>query len=169
MTFYSQNPVLFYGISHVTATLSSKHPEVGTRITHDGEEYVWAYHDCNSDIAPSYMVQLQSGATGMSVTITNTTNTGLPVGIVKHATLTTNTYGWLLTRGHATVEMTANSGTVAVNGYLTVGANGTAAPSLVQTALTTTDGATIETMQPIGQAMAAIVSSASGSAYVSLY
>ena len=89
--------------------------------------------------------------------------------MVVHATLTTGTYGWIMTRGFCTVEMTANSGTVAARGALTVGVNGTAAPVIVQTALTTTDGATIEPLFPVGYAVEAIVSSASGSAYISCF
>lgn len=169
MAFYSNTPVHFRGVSFTTDTLSGNMPAVGDRMAFAGDEYIFVYHDCNSDIAPTYFVQLQSGATGYSVTITNATNTGLPVGLVKHATLTTGAYGWVMTKGFGTVEMTANSGTVAVNGPLTVGVDGTAAPAIIQTETTSTEGAHLELMTPIGQAMAAIVSSASGAAYVSLY
>lgn len=167
MSYYANGPVLFQGISFVTATPAHYRP--GDRVHFAGEEYVYVYNDANSDFAPTYLLQAQSGATGYSLTITNATNTGLPLALVKHATLPTANYGWGLVKGFGTIEMTANSGTVAVNGLLTPGVDGTCAPGLVQTQTTSTDGATIRMMQPVGQALAEIVTGASGAAYVSLY
>jgi len=154
--YTSADPVVFYGKSHVTASLGSKHPDVGTLKTfEDGNTYVWAYNDADTDINPGYLAQLNSAATGMSVTVTNATNTGRPIGAVKHATLTTNTYGWLLKRGFGTIEMNATSGTIATRANIFVGANGVGA-------------VTGSGEGPVGYALTAIVSSASGEAYFSI-
>lgn len=154
------SPIVFYGKSHVTASLSSRHPEVGTFKTIDGEDYVWSYNDCNSQIDPGYCCIPQSGMSLASVTLSSVTNSGRPFGIVKHATLTTGTYGWLLRRGVCNVEMNGTSGTVATNGDIGLGANGVCTPVTQATGI----------LSPaFGQALAAIVSGASGSAYISIY
>ena len=153
MAYTSSDPVVFFGKSHVTATLSSRHPEVGTVKTfEDGNTYVWVYNEGNTDINPGYAAQLNSAATGLSVTVTATTNTGKPVGVVKHATLTTATYGWLLKQGFGTVEMNATSGTIATRANIFVGVNGVGA-------------VTNAGENAYGYALTAIVSAASGEAY----
>jgi len=160
MAFYSADPVLFYGPSHVTATLGSKHPEVGTRAHVAGRDYVWAYNDCNSDINPGFGCVLQSAATGMSVSVSAVTSADIVVGVCYHSTLTTGTYGWLLTRGIGKAEMNATSGTVAAKDLLEIGANG----DWQKVSNTTANFA-----PAAGCALEAIVSSASGAAYFSVY
>ena len=156
MSFQSADPVLFYGKSHVTASLGSNHPEVGTLVTfEDGNTYRWVYNEGNTDIAPGLLAQLNSAATGYSVTVTNATNTGRPVGVVKHATLTTDTYGWLLTKGFGKIEMNATSGTIGARANIFVGVDG-------QGAVTGAGEG------PVGVAMTAIVSAASNDAYFSI-
>lgn len=160
MSYNSVGPVAFYGKSHVTASLGSNHPDVGERKYFSGNEYVWAYNDCNSDINPGYGCVLQSGATGMSVSVSAVTSADLVVGVCHHATLTTGTYGWLLTKGIGVAEMGATSGSVASRGLLEIGSNGVWVP------VSNTTG---NLAASVGQALEAIVSSASGSAYFSVY
>lgn len=160
MAFYGVDPVGFYGVSHVTASLSSNHPDVGTRMADNGREYVWAYNDCNSQIDPGFGCVLQSGATGMSVTLSAVTSADIVVGVCYHSTLTTGTYGWLLTRGIGVAEMNATSGTVAAKDLLEIGANG----DWQKVSNTTGNLAPAN-----GCALEAIVSSASGAAYFSCY
>lgn len=156
----STAPIVMYGKSHVTASLSSRHPAVGTFKSFDGEDYVWVYNACNSQINPGYVCIPQSGMSVASITLTSTTNSGKAFGIVKHATLTTATYGWLLRRGVVNVEMNGTSGTIASGGDIGIGADGVCTPVTQATGI----------LSPaFGQALEAIVSGASGSAYVSIY
>jgi hypothetical protein len=160
MSFYGVDPVRFYGPSHVTATLTGKHPEVGSRANIAGRDYVWAYNDGGSDINPGYGAVLQSGATGMSVTVSAVTSADIVVGVCYHSTLTTATYGWLLTRGIGKIEANATSGTFAAKDLIEIGANGDWNP------VSNTTG----NLAPAnGCALEAIVSSASGAAYISVF
>lgn len=160
MSFYGVGPVRFGSISMVTATRGANDPDVGTRIYDNGREYVFAYNDGNSQISVGKGAVLQSGATGMSVTVSSVTSADMPVGVCYHATLTTGTYGWLLTRGIGKIQAGATSGTfaaqqladIADNGFWTPVSNttGNKAPARVQ-------------------ALEAIVSSAVGAAYISVF
>ena len=96
----------------------------------------------------------------MSVSVSAVTSADIVVGVCRNATLTTGTYGWLVTKGITSIQMGATSGSVASRGLVEIGANGVFVP----TSLTTGNLA-----PAVGQALAAIVSSASGSAYVSCY
>jgi len=160
MSFYSADPVRFYGPSHVTATLGSKHPEVGTRAHIDGRDYVWVYNDGGEDIDPGLGAVLQSGATGMSVTVSAVTSADVVVGVCYHATLTTGTYGWLLTKGIGKIEAGATSATIASRGLAHIADNGYWVP------VSNTTG----NIAPANvQALEEIVSNASGSAYISVF
>ena len=161
MTFFSNSPVTFRGPSYVTATRNtSKDPDVGYVAIADNVEYIFAYNGGNSEIYPGYSVVPQSGMTAMTVTLSSVTNSGKTIGTVKHATIPTASYGWLVRRGVTPVEMNPTSGSVASNGDIGIGVNGVATPVTISTGIFS---------KPFGQALAAIVSSASGSAYVSHY
>lgn len=156
MSFNGLSPIAFESVSAVTATPSV---EVGTNRVEGGNHYVYVYNDCNSTIAIGNGMVLQSGATGYSCSISSVTATDLCVGVVKHANITTGTYGWALTKGFGTVQMLASSGSVAVGVGIELGANGLFAP----VSNTTGNGSVV------GKALAAIVSGASGSAYISVF
>lgn len=158
--YNSVGPVVFLGESGVTTTRSSKDPEVGQRKTFDNNEYLFVYNDCNSQINPGYAVIPQSGMSTASVTLTSVTNSGKVMGIVKNSTLPTASYGWVITRGTVAVEMNGTSGTVAVNGDIGIGALGVCTPVTIATGIFS---------PAFGQALAAIVSGASGQAYVGIY
>jgi len=162
MGFNSAGPVAFSGgPSNVTSALNlGRDPEVGQRAWFDGREYVFVYNDGGEQIDPGFGAVLQSGVSGYSVTVSAVTSADLVVGVCRNATLTTGTYGWLVSRGITPVEMNASSGTVAAGDLLEVGANGD-----FQKVSNTTGN-----LAPaIGKALEAIVSSASGSAYICCY
>ncbi len=122
MTVYSNGPARFGSVSMVTATLGTNDPEVGTVTREGDEEYIFVYNAGNSQISTGYCATV-SAVTGYSVTVSTTTQIDHVVGVVKHATLTTGTYGWLLTKGFGSAKMAANSG-AAAGQLLTVGGDG---------------------------------------------
>lgn len=158
MTHYANRPVSFAGVSMVTASLGANDPEPGYRLTQGDEDYVFVYNAGNSEIPPSYGAVL-SAVTGYSVTISSTTSVDFLVGVCKHSTLTTGTYGWLVTRGFAPVEMEADNSAaagqilaLATDGEFALKSNSTGYPT-----------------PAVGKTMEAIASGASGSAYISVY
>jgi len=159
MAFYSDSPVRMFGVSHVTAALGANHPAVGTRMNAAGREYVWVYNAGGEDIDPGLGAVLVAGATDMSCTVSAVTSADIVVGVCRNATLTTGTYGWLVTKGITNIEMDGTSATVAAGGMVEIADNGT----FVNVSNTTGNGPVL------GKALAEIVSNASGSAYISVF
>ena len=94
-------------VSAVTATNSV---DLGSRRVWKGEEYVYCFNAGGSQASPSYGLKVITGASGYSVAVTSLADVANPfVGVVKHATLTTDTYGWVMTRGFVNVEASADS------------------------------------------------------------
>jgi hypothetical protein len=158
MTHYANRPVLFAGKSMVTASLGVNDPEPGYRMTDGDEDYVFVYNAGESDIAPSYGA-VMSAVSGYSVTVSSTTSVDFLVGVCKHATLTTGTYGWLVTRGFTQVEMEADNSctagqilALAEDGEFALKSNSTGYPT-----------------PAVGKAMEAIASAGSGTAFISVY
>lgn len=160
MGYYSSDPIRYLGVSNVVSSLESKYPELGTRFVEDGREYVFVYNGGESDINPGYGAVIQTAATNMSVTVSAVTSADIVVGVCRNATLTTGTYGFLVTRGVTPVEMGATSGSVAARGLIEIGANGVFVP------VSNTSG---HKAPPIGIALSDTVSSASGEAYICCY
>lgn len=117
---YGLAPIRFESVSSVTVTNSV---EVGTIVEEGDERYIYVYNAGNSQIAPGYGATL-SGVTGYSVTVSSVTGADMFVGVCKHNTLTTGTYGWLLVRGFGPMQMGA-SDSCTTGGLLTVGVDGT--------------------------------------------
>lgn len=117
---YGVAPILFEGVSQVTATNSV---EVGTVREEGDEKYIYVYNTGNSQISVGQGATV-SGVTGYSVTVSSVTAADFFVGVCKHATLTTGTYGWLLVRGFGPVKMGA-SDSCTTGAILTVGVDGT--------------------------------------------
>jgi hypothetical protein len=150
--FQGNAPVVFRGVSFVTATRVSKDPQVGTIKIIDNDEYVFVYNDCNSQIVPTNVCIPQSGMSIASVTLSSTSGAGKAFGICKHATIPTASYGYLLKRGTATINGGADA-SFAAGGSVGIGDAGLAGLG-----------------PPIfGQALSAIASGASGGAFVSMY
>ena len=162
MSYNSGLPIQFRGISFTTASLVSKDPEIGSRVyDSDGNEYVWMYNDCNSQINPGFGVVPQSGvSTAYSMTLSSATSADLAIGVVRHATIATGNYGFVLVKGIGVVEMEAAlSSAVATNGLLELADNGEWAPR----SNTTANG------PAQAKALEAIATAASGSAFVNLF
>jgi hypothetical protein len=81
------------------------------------------------------------------------------VGVCKHNTLTTGTYGWLMTRGFAQIELGANN-SVAAGGLVQLGADGTFGDHLISTG---------NVGNAVGKAMGAAASAASATAFINVY
>jgi hypothetical protein len=160
MAFEGLSPIGFAGVSQVTATLGPNDPAVGTRTTVGGNEYRFVYNDSTASMPVGYGCVLTSGASGYSVSVSSTTSADLCVGVVKHAAITTAAYGWVLTKGFGTVQMLGSSGSVGAYGLIELGAGGLFAP------VSNTTG---NKAPPVGQAQAAIVTGASGNAYISVF
>lgn len=159
MAFYSVDPVAFgVTISGTTLTLGPNDPEVGTRMRAGDEDYVFVYNNGTSTAGVGHAV-VCSAVTGYSVTVSSTTSADLAIGIVKNAQLDPLTYGWVVTKGFSSVEMITASGTVAAGDLLHLAADGELAP---------VSNATGSKDNVVGKAMEAIVSGASGQAFISV-
>jgi hypothetical protein len=148
----------FAGVSQVTASLGVNDPEVGTRLRSGDEEYIFVYNDGNSQISPGFAA-IVSGVTGYSVTVSSITSVDYPIGVCKHATLTTGTYGWLMTKGFGQVTMQADN-SCAVGGLLVLASDGKVAQKSISTGYPA---------PAFGKAMAAIGSGVSGTAFLNIF
>lgn len=91
--------------SAVTATPSV---ELGTRRYWKGEEYIYCYNAGGATIQTTVAlgVKLVTGASGYSVAATSLTDVVNPcVGVVKHAAIAAGSYGWVMSKGFATVSV----------------------------------------------------------------
>lgn len=158
MSLNGLDPIIFESVSNVTATLGDRSPELGATRREGGIEYLYVYNAGGEQIDPGYACVPNSASAGFSVTVTAQTSADFVQGVVYHSTLTTDTYGWVATKGVVPIEMGATSGTVSARGLVEVGADGVFVP----TSLTTGNKA-----PAVGIALAAIVSGASGNAYIS--
>lgn len=93
-SFYMM-PAYAESVSAVTATPSV---QLGARRMESGEEYCYVYNAGGEQIPPGYGCIL-SAVTGYSVTVSSLTQVGGFFGVVKNATLTTGTYGWVVVKG----------------------------------------------------------------------
>ncbi len=101
-TMYDETP------SAVTATPSV---ELGARRFWKGEEYVYCYNAGGAAISTSVVlgVKLVTGCSGYSVAATSITDVVNPcVGVVKHAAIAAGSYGWVMTKGFATISSLSN-------------------------------------------------------------
>lgn len=128
---YGAGPIRFNSVSMVTATLGANDGELGDLAEVGEEKYILVYNAGNSQISVGHCA-VASAVTGYSVTVSSTTMLDVPVGVVKHATLTTGTYGWLLTRGFGPAASVANSG-IAAGQLLCAGGDGKLAVKSIST------------------------------------
>jgi hypothetical protein len=156
MAFGSADPILFTGVSAVTSSRGANDPEIGTRARFsDGREYLYVYNAGNSQVSPGYGVTV-SATSGYSVTVSSTTSADLFVGVVRHSTLTTGTYGWVVCQGPTEVKMGANN-SAAAGVMLTPGTDGVFAA---------VSAATANLGVVVGKTAEAIASGASGTAWL---
>lgn len=152
------NPIRFNGPSFTTTSLGPNDPKVGDIARIDNENYVLVFNAGNSQILPGDGVVL-SAVSGYSVTLSSTTGVDLLFGVVKHATLVTAAYGYVVTRGFVNVNMGANLSAAAGAG-LVLADNGKFTAKTISTGYAAP-------MQV--KAMVAIASGASGTGYVSVW
>ena len=94
-------------VSAVTATPSVR---IGDRRFYQGEEYVYCYNAGGAAISQTIGVKLITGASGYSIAATSLTDTFHPcVGVVKHTSMAAGDYGWILTKGFASVQLVSAS------------------------------------------------------------
>lgn len=119
---FNAGPLYFGGISMVTATRGPNDPKVGDRVTWEGEDYIFVYNAGGEQIDPG-LGAVVSAVSGYSVTVSSTASLMAGgIGVCKHATLTTDTYGWLLSRGFSSYEA---GGNVSAGEGLSLAADGT--------------------------------------------
>lgn len=166
LNYQGLSPIENEGVSAVTATNSV---DLGTCRTHNGEDYVYAYNDGAGQIVPGQGV-VMSGNTGFSVCVSSTTFFNVCVGVVKHVTFTTATYGWLLTRGFSNVKMGDNaSGVVGEPLYLGASGcfNGVAAKNTLSTAFSQITS--LYGLQAVGVCVQATASAGTGYAFLKCF
>lgn len=143
----------------VTLTLGTNDPEVGTVRREGDEDYIFVYNNGTSQISKGQFA-VCTAVTGYSVTVSSLTHTDYPIGVCKHATLTTSTYGWLLTKGFGPAQ--AGSALAAGDGLIP-GADGN-----WQSKLTGTAYSQVVPPGVFGKCMIAAASSAVGDAYYNI-
>lgn len=156
MTVYGgQSRVYFETVSAVTATPSV---DPGSVRREGDEQYIYVYNAGNSQILPGNGVVL-SLVTGYSCTLSSTTSVDLCFGVNKHSTITTGTYGWIMTRGFSQIKMQADNSAAAgqlvclgADGLFALKSNSTGYPS-----------------PAAGKTMEAIASAGSGQAYITIW
>ena len=152
------DPIRFVGPSFTTTALGPNDPKVGDMAVVGNENYVFVYNGGNSQAVPGDGVVL-SAVSGYTVTVSSTTSVDLLLGVVKHATLATAAYGYVVTRGFANVNMGTNL-SAAAGALLILADNGKFTAKTISTGYVGNAGA---------KAMVAIASGASGTAYVSVW
>lgn len=154
-------PVEAESVSNVTLTNSVGLGEVRFIA---GEEYVYVYNAGGASITVGYLA-VMSANTGFSVTVTSVTGYDYPIGFVKHATLITASYGWLLTRGFTTVKNGMASTALNVGDPILPAANGAVQQYGVSTtAICGVTGAFAQS--PCGTVLQATGSAGTGYAYI---
>jgi hypothetical protein len=159
MTIYGLRQTFQESVSAVTAT-KSVDLDLGTIRYEGGRVYQYVYNKGTTAASPGYGMCL-SAATGFSVTVSSVTGVDACFGVVYNATLTTNTYGWIVKQGFVPLEAHADS-ILAVGDFVVLGSAGVC--SRKQTAATAVD---LITAQPaFGQVAQATASGGSAYGYV---
>lgn len=119
MAYYNE-PLLRESVSAVTATNTV---EPGTRRWNDGREYVYVYNG-GGQASVGY-VMIATGVSGYTCVVTYAFGANRPIamGVVRNATITTGTYGWLVSRGFCDLYSIGTC-SVTVGSRLALGANG---------------------------------------------
>ena len=154
----SVSPIFFGSVSMVTASLGANDPSPGDVVNVGDERYIFVYNNGNSQISVGRLATV-SALTGYSVTVSTTTSLDIAIGVCKHATLTTGTYGWLLQRGFGSYRSNTDESITAGN-LLTVGADGACVAKTISTGYPT---------PVIGKAMTSTASASVGEAFFSIF
>lgn len=133
MSRYGLDPVLFEGVSAVTATPSV---EIGTKRTYAGEEYIYVH--AVGTVSMSVGATL-SGVSGYSVLATGLLSGAYCIGFCKHESIVCGSYGWLIQRGFVSspVNGMANS-SIAATRVIMLAADGKIADAQSESGITDT-------------------------------
>ncbi len=161
MTAYNAAPIRFSGVSMVTATLGANDPQTGDRCSDGGVEYVFVQNTGAASASIQLGMCPTTGAAGYSCTVSTVTDADVLVGVVRHVTIPTSSYGWLATRGFINVNFGADN-SAAVGAFLGIGSDGKFANRI----------ASAQTGIPcppvFGKLMSAVASGASVGVYLNL-
>lgn len=103
MKVFSAGPIAEESVSQTTQTPSI---QLGTRREYAGESYVYCYNAGGGAISATVGVKPVTGASGYSIAATSLTDVFNPlIGVVKHASMITGDYGWVMTRGFVNVQL----------------------------------------------------------------
>lgn len=94
-SFKGLAPIAFESVSAVTATPSV---QLGTRRTHQGEDYVYFYNSTGSNVTQGAAMTI-SALSGYSLTRSTTAGADIAICFVKHADVAAGSYAWGLVRG----------------------------------------------------------------------
>lgn len=153
----AQNPLRFVSVSFVTNSLGVNDPKVGDTARSGDESYLWVYNAGNSVLTVGDGV-IVSAVSGYSVTLSSLTGVHACVGVVRHTTIPTAYYGYVVTRGFTQINMGANN-SAAAGDLILLGTDGKFGPKSISTG---------NPAPACGHAMAAIASGASGSAFINI-
>lgn len=158
---YGVGPICFESVSNVTATPSVALGEVRF---HDGEhyEYVFAAKELPVGYGAVY-----SGTSGHTCVTTGAVSGEYCAGWVKHATISSGSYGWLLKKGVVDAKNNRASTAPSVNQVAYLGSDG----GFVCDAIVITNA--IDTGHVVGKILSAGASGGTGASlsllYVSVY
>lgn len=155
---FGLSPIRFETLSNVTATPGPQDGELGDRVFYAGREYLRIFN-AGTTAAVGYAMTPIANSTLLTCTVSTVTSADIPVGVVYHAAIPTENYGWLLTRGIGVVASPAGSA-VAAGAVLEVQDNG---------AWGTVSNTTGNLGNAQAKALSAIACAATGKAYVSCY
>lgn len=155
--FYSADPIMFESVSAVTAT-----PSVGLGYMrwHDGEcyEYVFAAKTVSMGIGGVY-----SGASGHTIVATGAVSGEHCAGFVKHESIPSGYYGWLMKKGVVDASNARASTAPSVNQVAYLGSDG----KFMTDAIVATSA--IDNGHVIGKVLSAGASGGTGSSLSLLY
>lgn len=118
MSVYRYDQTFFESVSQTTLTNSV---DLGTRRYEGGKEYIYVYNGGGASITSGYGVTV-SLLTGYTVTVSSVTQVNHCVGVARY-TFATATYGWIQTKGFATIVLSANN-SMALNDPIKMGTDG---------------------------------------------
>ena len=147
MAYQSLSPVLFESVSAVTASPSV---DLGIRRVVDGNEYIYCFNAGNVQISQGMPGLINSANSNFSVSASNAVSQSgwhKFVGVCHNATLTTATYGWLMSKGVAIVALDASAVSMNSGDLLALGVDGGFVAAV----------GTSATAVPVGFAIASIV------------
>lgn len=121
MALNGQPTVFVDSVSDVTATLPAGY-EVGIRRYKGNEQYMLVYNNGNSQATVGNGVTI-TALTGYSVTVSSVTSVNPCFGVVRNATMTTATYGWVVIKGFSSLKADASTG-LAVGDACCLGTDG---------------------------------------------